>query len=62
MTHEGPIPCEFKKWKCLEFINIKKQKIAFKIRKAYLRTIFFLIALKGLCFKNVHTSMILEFI
>ena len=32
----------------------KKKIIVFKIRKEYLRIIFFLVAIKDLCFKQVH--------
>ena len=41
MAKIGPTPCQFDKWNCQVFINIKKYKIVFKIRKYHLR-IFFL--------------------
>ena len=34
-------PCQFDKWNCQVFINIRKYKIVFKTRKDYLRIIFF---------------------
>ena len=42
MDQTGPTPYEFDKWNCQVFINIKKYKIVFKIRKDHLRIIFFL--------------------
>ena len=44
MAPMGPTPCQFSKMK--HFINIKKYKIIFKIRKDNLRTIFFLMTNK----------------
>ena len=38
------------------FINIKKYKIVFKIIKDYLIIIFFLMAIKDLCFKQIHNN------
>ena len=45
MVHTEPTHNEFNKWNCQVFINIKKYKIVFKIRKGYLRIIFFLMAI-----------------
>ena len=56
MAHTRPIPCQFDKWNCQIFINIKKYKIAFRMGKDHLRTIFFLMTLLDLCF-NQFTSM-----
>ena len=40
MGRTGPTPTQFDKWKWQMFINIKKYKIVFKIRKDHLRKIF----------------------
>ena len=45
MADTGPTPSQFNKWNCKVFINIKKYEIVFKIRKDYLRMIFFLMAM-----------------
>ena len=52
MTYTGLTPCQFDKWNCKVFINIKKYKIVFKIRKDHLRIIFFLMAIEDPCFKQ----------
>ena len=46
MAPMGRTPCQFSKMKHWVFINIKKYKIIFKIRKDNLRTIFFLMTNK----------------
>ena len=43
------IPYHFSRWNCQVFINIKKYKIIFKVRKDYLR-----MAIYDSCFKQVH--------
>ena len=45
----GPTPCQFDKWRCQAFINVKKKKkkIVFRIRKEYLRIVF-LMPIQGL--------------
>ena len=37
MAKTRPTPCQFDKWNCQRFINMKKYKIVFKIGKKYLR-------------------------
>ena len=44
-----PIFYHFSRWNCQVFINIKKYKIIFKIRKDYLG-----MSIYDLCFKQVH--------
>ena len=57
MAHTRPIPCQFDKWNCQMFINIKKYKI---VRKDHLRIIFFLMAIQDLCFKQFTSMQDLE--
>ena len=37
MAQMRPASCQFEKWNCQTFINMKKYKIVFKIGKKYLR-------------------------
>ena len=60
MTHTRPIPCQFDKWNCQIFINIKKYKIVFRMRKDMLRIIFFLMTILYLCFKQFTSIQGLE--
>ena len=45
MTHTWATSYQFEKWNFQIFINIKKYKIVFKIRKYHLRIIFFLMTI-----------------
>ena len=45
MAHTKPAPCQFNRWNSEVFMNMKKYKIVFKIRKDYLRIIFFQLAI-----------------
>ena len=42
MIHTGLTPCQYNKWDCQVFINIKIWKKVFKISKDYIRMIFVL--------------------
>ena len=50
----GSHPLPIRQWNCQKFINIKKYKIVFEIRKDYLTIIFFLMAISDFFFKEVH--------
>ena len=52
-THMGPTPANSTNGTVRCSLTLKK-KIVFKIRKDYLRIIFFLMDTKDLCFKQVH--------
>ena len=57
MAHTGPNSCQFEKWNCRGFINNKKYKIVFKIRKDYLRINFFAMAIYETFVSSKFASM-----
>ena len=58
MTHMWHTPCQFDKWNCQVFINLK-WKIVFKIRRYYLWIVFFLIAIKKTSVLSRYADLII---